>query len=480
MSEKDGRFVQAKVKVADLKKGMVIRAYSRFSDRYTAMDDPTCEFVMHNFKGTRSVIIRDGKKVSINVKYVKPGDTLMGIYDFPPNLQRITIVTKDLVGALEKRGMLEFVTVQPKLIRNKARKDLKELVQIVEQTVNSKKKPLKRSPAKGKTPSARIANELIDSVQQSIPIRSETSSSIEDEMENARRGKLGVKAIEESVNQVMANQSIDAMLAISSMINSQQTYDHCVDVGVIFQSVYLKIQKKRKKKSVFKNESQVMLAAFLHDFGKSVVPHEILDSREHFDKNSRAMQIIRSHPEHGARQLESLDMPKAIVDMARYHHVKMDNDMLTSYPQIVDYKKVGFESRLLAVIDIYQALVGTRSYQKSWSPPATMRYLEALAGVEVDQYAFDLFVREMGVYPKGSLVQLSDDSIGFVMNVPDENMDLNRPLVAVVRDSRGTDLTHHHLLDLHFEKDISIKQDVDRNDIFGDRAVDVFTHILLT
>jgi len=480
MSDKDSSFVQAKMKVKDLKKGMVIRAYSRFSERFTGMDKETCEFVQHNFKDTRSVIMREGKKVSINVKYVKTGDTLMGIYDFPPALQKITIVTKDLAEALEKRGMLEFVIVQPKVIKDKARKDLKKLVQIVEQTVTHKKKPVKKTPARGKTPSARIANELIDSVQQSIPIRSETSLAIEDEMENARRGKLGLKAIEESVNQVMANQSIDAMLAISSMINSQQTYDHCVDVGVIFQSVYLKIQKKRKKKSVFESESQVMLSAFLHDFGKSVVPHEILDSHENFDKNSRAMQIIRSHPEHGARQLESLDMPKVIVDMARYHHVKMDNDMLTSYPQVEDYKKIGFESRLLAIIDIYQALVGTRSYQKSWSPPATMRYLEALAGVEVDQYAFDLFIREMGVYPKGSLVQLSDKSIGFVMTVPEENKDLNKPLVAVVRDSRGSDLTHHHLLDLQFEKDISIKQDVDRNDIFGDRALDVFTHLSIS
>jgi putative nucleotidyltransferase with HDIG domain len=266
-------------------------------------------------------------------------------------------------------------------------------------------------------------------------------------------------------------------MSISSLKESQQTYDHSVDVGVIFQSVYFKIQTKRKKKSAFSRKNQAMLGGFLHDFGKSMVPREILESKSQLEKSSRAKQIIRSHPVHGARQLTTLGMPTPIVDMARYHHVKMDTDMLTSYPQDTDYKNISFEARLVSIIDIYQALVGTRSYKKSWSPPATMRYLEALAGVEIDQYAFDLFIREMGVYPKGSLVELNDGSLGFVMNVPEGKQDLNRPIVAVVRNGRGQDLTHHHLLDLRSDRDVSIARDLNRKDVFGERALEVFASI---
>ncbi|MBT6611024.1 MAG: hypothetical protein HOB38_02880, partial [Deltaproteobacteria bacterium] len=145
----------------------------------------------------------------------------------------------------------------------------------------------------------------------------------------------------------------------------------------------------------------------------------------------------------------------------------------------VDYKTISFEARLISVIDIYQALVGTRTYQKSWSPAATMRYLEALAGVEIDQYAFDLFLHEMGVYPKGSIVELTDGSLGFVMNVPVGKQDLRRPIVAVVRNSEGQDLTHQHLLDLQVERDMSITRDVDRKDVFGDRTLEVFTTITI-
>ena len=477
--DSSNQLVNSKVKVRKLKEGMVIKAYTKFSGRYQSMDEGTCEFIRHNFKGTRAIIIRNNKKYNTNVKSIQTGDTLNGLYDFPPALQKITIATKELSQALEKRGMLEFITVQPKAVAERAKEQLKELVMMVEDSAKSRPIPAVIGGWKSTTHSARIAQELVETVQKSIPIRKETAISIENEMENARMGNLSVKAIENSVNNIAANDSVDALMSISSLKESQQTYDHCVDVGVIFQSVYFKIQTKRKKKSVFSHKNQAMLGGFLHDFGKSMVPKEILESKRQFEKSSRAMQIIRSHPLHGARQLSMLNMPDPIVDMARFHHVKMNTDMLTSYPQDTDYKDISFEARLVSIIDIYQALVGTRSYQKSWSPPATMRYLEALAGVEIDQYVFDLFIREMGVYPKGSMVELSDSSLGFVMNVPEGKQDLNRPIVAVVRNGQGQDLTHHHLIDLQADRDISITRDLDKKDIFGERALEVFTAITI-
>lgn len=479
MPKSNNRFVKSKVNVKNLKTGMVIKAYTKFSDSYQLMDEKTAEFIRHNFKGTRAIIIRKDKKYNINVHAIKSGDTLEGLYDFPPALQKITVATSELKKALEKRGMLEFVAVQPKAVAERAQKQLKELVKMVEQSAKSRPAHIAFGGWKTTTPSARIVSKLVESVIKSIPIRQETSLSIENEMDNARKGILSVKAIENSVNNIVANDSIDALMSICSLKESRQTYDHCVDVGVIFQSVYLKIQSKRKKKSVFSKKNQAMLGGFLHDFGKSVVPLEILESEKHFEKSSRAMQIIRSHPIHGARQLAMLNMPRAIVDIAGHHHVKMNGDMLTSYPQEIEYKDTSFEDRLVSVIDIYQALVGTRNYQKSWSPPATMRYLEALAGVEIDQYAFDLFIREMGVYPKGSMVELSDGSLGFVMSVPEGKMDLNRPIVTVVRNAQGQNLTHHHVLNLQVEKDISIKRDVDKKDVFGDKALEVFTSIAI-
>ena len=52
-----------------------------------------------------------------------------------------------------------------------------------------------------------------------------------------------------------------------------------------------------------------------------------------------------------------------------------------------------------------------------------------------------------------------------------------RPQVVVVRSSEGEEITHHSLLDLQDEQDISIAKDVDVNSEFGDKALEVFFSI---
>jgi hypothetical protein len=127
---------------------------------------------------------------------------------------------------------------------------------------------------------------------------------------------------------------------------------------------------------------------------------------------------------------------------------------------------------------VYQALVGKRKYKKSWNPPAAMRYLDALAGVEFDMAVWDDFLQVMGLYPKGSLVELNNSAIAFVMSVSEA--DPERPKVVVVRNAAGEDLSHHSLLDLMDEKSIEITKDLDVMEVFGKDAIEVFTSLEIT
>ncbi|MBU3915077.1 hypothetical protein KKA14_06030, partial [bacterium] len=148
-----------------------------------------------------------------------------------------------------------------------------------------------------------------------------------------------------------------------------------------------------------------------------------------------------------------------------------------SYPEGCKYENVLFETRLLSIVDAYQALVGRRKYKRSWSPPATMRYIDALSGVEYDLEVWELFLGSMGLYPKGSLVELTNNALGFVVSVPKNGEDLERPIIAVVRNEYGEDLTHHDLVNLQEEKSLSISKDLDNQEIFGNNALEVFMSI---
>ena len=176
--------------------------------------------------------------------------------------------------------------------------------------------------------------------------------------------------------------------------------------------------------------------------------------------------------------LQEMEMPEIFANMAHYHHVRLDNTMSSSYPIGMDYEDLPLETRLLTLVDIYQALVAGRSYKKSWTPPAALRYLDAIAGVEYDLDLWNLFFNIMGHYPRGSLVKLNDGSLAFVIGTPKEVP--VRPQVAVVRNADGEEITHHSLLDLQDEQDISIAKDVDANSEFGDKALEVFLSIDVT
>lgn len=308
-----------------------------------------------------------------------------------------------------------------------------------------------------------------------VTTRKEASQAMEDIMDSARKGKKSYNDIKSYVDNITAQSSAEAMSAIVNLKQSDQTYDHCVDVGVIFQSTYYQIMETKKKSGIFQTKNQALLAAFLHDFGKSQIPKDILDSTVRFERNSREMKLMESHPLFGAELLSGMDMSEAIINMAFYHHVKQDTAMNSCYPKQVNYDQVIYETRLLSIIDAYQALVGRRKYKKSWTPPAAIRYIDALAGVEFDLDIWQEFLKVMGLYPKGSLVELSDKSVGFVMSVPDE--DLENPQVAIIRNQDGQDMEHHTLIDLSFEPDIKIVKDLDIEEALGHKALEVFTNI---
>ena len=456
----------------ELEEGMVITAYSGFGERYVLIDKTTMTFLRHNFRGCKVIVSRGGKNLQINSDDIQEGDTIVKIHSFPPKLAKFTKVNPQLIKALKFRDIVKFDVKKQTYLTNDSRRDLQQIIQLVNQST-------KRISAKEerRLEAIRETNELIQKVSESVKVRRAAADSVEYAMDNARRGRNNIDDIRQYVDSITRDASADAMAAIASIKASDQTYAHCVDVGVIFQNIYNLILQDTGKTSTFQSLNESILSAFLHDFGKSQLPKELLDSTLRFERDSKEMRVMMSHPVHGAKLLTDMGMPTPIVNMAHYHHVKQDTSMLSSYPKGCRYEDVSFETRLLSIVDAYQALVGKRKYKRSWSPPATMRYIDALSGVEYDYEVWLLFLRIMGMYPKGSLVELSNHSIGFVVSVPKNEGNPERPIVAVVRNEYGEDLEHHELVDLQETLDISIIRDLDNQEVFGSNALEIFMGI---
>lgn len=437
------------VAVNDLKQNMKIVEFTKFAKPYSNMEEKMVKFVQHNLRGASAEIQRDGKIMNCPISKLKTGDSIRKVFDIPTTLSKLTTVTKGLIPELKRRGFAAFT------------------VETIEKSSSSKQEKREHS--------VQEANEFIQKTKESLKARDEATDAAKDMLDRARRGKPSAAEVKGNIDKVMSSSSPEALTAIASLQSSDQTYAHCIDAAAIFQTAYFAIKQKKGEKSVFADEKLALFGAFMHDFGKAKVPKEILESTVRFERESREMHLLQSHPVSGAELLSGMNMPDYIVNMAHYHHVKMDPSLNSNYPQGVDYDEVLMETRLVSIVDVYQALIGRRSYKKSWPPAAAIRYIDALAGAEFDEELWEDFVSVMGIYPKGSLVELSDGSIGFVMNVPDD--DLERPEVVVFRDADGKDIEKPTLIDLMEEEELEIEQDLDHYEVLGDNAMDIFLQI---
>ncbi len=431
------------VQLKDLKDSMVIQSYAGLEKRFGNLSDEHCRWIMHNFKGALAQVQRQDSKIDIPIAKLRPGDKIFKVFQIPASLNHLTHINAKLIQSLETRKFTFFEV----------------------------------SNLNGKNHAQRVAKatQLIKSAKQGAQVKNKASKAIESIMDSAHHGVPEIGQLEGFVSEILEDKLTDSMSALTALKKSSQTYAHCVDVAAIFMVAYYEIIRRRGKKPAFKDQNEALMAAMLHDVGKGMIPKEVLESDVRFEKGSPELEMFRHHPQQSQEILKQMGMSEVAQNMALCHHIKASGIGYASYPEKITYSQASYEAKLLAVIDVYQSLVGRRPYKKSWTAPSAMRYIESLSGIDYDEEIWEDFQQVMGIYPIGSLVRLSDGCIGFVVNVPEK--DLERPAVAVVKSSAGEILKKHQLVDLAEREDLTISEDLDPEDVFQGGAIEQFSNL---
>lgn len=117
----------------------------------------------------------------------------------------------------------------------------------------------------------------------------------------------------------------------------------------------------------------------LHDLGKISIPPAVLDKPSKLNPEERA--LIERHPEVGEEILKPLPVFAAALPIVRSHHEKFDG---TGYPDQLAGEDIPWLARILAVADVYDALVSDRPYRAGLSHRAAATIIEAGAGSHFD------------------------------------------------------------------------------------------------
>lgn len=148
--------------------------------------------------------------------------------------------------------------------------------------------------------------------------------------------------------------------------------------------------------------------AALHDIGKTGVPPSVLNHPGRLSQEQwREMKL---HPQEGAQAILAAGGPGAEVaaTIAFEHHMRFDGQ---GYPDRSRTGRPHAFSRLVTVVDIYDAMTTRRPYRRAYTPSQALDILLDGAGDSLDPDMVRAFVRMMGVYPPGSLLQMDGGEI---------------------------------------------------------------------
>ncbi|MDF2839617.1 MAG: fusion domain and HD-hydrolase domain [Clostridia bacterium] len=121
---------------------------------------------------------------------------------------------------------------------------------------------------------------------------------------------------------------------------------------------------------------RLRIAGLLHDLGKLAVPNHILDKPGKLTREEYS--IIKSHTYYTKLILDKIDGIQDISEWASNHHETLRG---TGYPDALDDSRLSLESRILAVCDIYQALIEDRPYRQGMHIDKTFKIIDDMVDI---------------------------------------------------------------------------------------------------
>ena len=161
----------------------------------------------------------------------------------------------------------------------------------------------------------------------------------------------------------------------------------------------------------FDRDLLVALASggLLLDLGKVAVPVPILAKPGRLDLPEQC--YVRRHVERGMELVAGHDVPARALEMIAAHHERIDG---TGYPHQLSGTRIPLFGRIAAIADAFDAMTLDRRYAAALSPHAALRQIEAQRDHKFDAALVTEMTHALGLYPVGSLVELTDGRLGLV------------------------------------------------------------------
>lgn len=179
--------------------------------------------------------------------------------------------------------------------------------------------------------------------------------------------------------------------------------------------------------------------ALLHDMGKVLLDKKVLNKSGKLD--AVEFEYIKTHTIRGYEALKKcVNLTELSRVISLYHHERMDG---SGYPTGTPAGELHEFARIVAIADVYDALVSDRCYRRKLSSNQAVNFLIEHSESQFDTRLVSVFIKQIAIYPNGSTIRLSTRAIGIVKE-QNKNFPL-RPIIRVITDTEGREIPPYEI-----------------------------------
>lgn len=152
------------------------------------------------------------------------------------------------------------------------------------------------------------------------------------------------------------------------------------------------------------------LGVLLMDVGMAAIPPSVLRKPRALSRTEEA--VVRRHVDHGYRRLAASGLPQVALEIVRQHHERQDGG---GYPHGIGGDQIPRQALIAGLADTYDAMTTTRPYRSARRPEQALQDMYTRADHTFGRELVEAFIRCMGTYPAGSVVELDNFAVGIVV-----------------------------------------------------------------
>ena len=196
------------------------------------------------------------------------------------------------------------------------------------------------------------------------------------------------------------------------------------------------------------------LAALMHDMGHAKLPPQLL--RKTVPLTKPEADLYARHVRFATEMINQyaklkLTVKPTLLAIIEQHHVFLDR---SGYPADIDPAKMHPLAKILAIVNYYDELCNHNDPKQSLTPHEALSLMFSKQAAKFDKQILQALVKMLGIYPPGTVVQLSDESIGIVIYL--NRKELLKPGVLVY--SPEIPKSEAVIVDLTAQGDLSIRK----------------------